>query len=70
VFIKLGPKHASKDEIKLVVFKVLGEILLTVQVLGLLRTVCGSELRLGFLLVHSSATTHTSKHTINKRKHV
>jgi hypothetical protein len=31
VFIKLGPKHASKDEIELVVFKVLGEFLLAVR---------------------------------------
>jgi hypothetical protein len=43
VFIKLGPKHASKDEIELSVFKVLEELLLAFQVLGLLRTVRGSE---------------------------
>jgi hypothetical protein len=30
MFIKLGPKHASKDEIELVVFEVLGELLLAV----------------------------------------
>jgi hypothetical protein len=27
VFIKLGPKHASKDEIELAVFEVLGGVL-------------------------------------------
>jgi hypothetical protein len=67
VFIKLGPKHASKDEIKLVVFKVLGEILLAVQVLGFLRTVCDSELRLGFLLVHSIGYD-THKQAYNQQK--
>jgi hypothetical protein len=30
VSIKLGPKHASKDEIELVVFEVFREFLLTV----------------------------------------
>jgi hypothetical protein len=33
VFIKLGPKHASKDEIELVVFKVLREFLLACNTL-------------------------------------
>jgi hypothetical protein len=36
VFIKLESKYASKDEIELVVFKVLWKLLLTVRVLGLL----------------------------------
>jgi hypothetical protein len=36
VFIKLGPKHESKDEIELAVFEVLGEFLLGVRDLGLL----------------------------------
>jgi hypothetical protein len=31
VFIKLGPKHASKDEIELIVFKVFREFLLVVS---------------------------------------
>jgi hypothetical protein len=53
VFIKLGPKYASKDEIDLAVFKVLGEFLSAVWVLGLLCKERGSELLLGFFLVHS-----------------
>jgi hypothetical protein len=54
VFIKLGPKHASKDEIELAVFEVLGNFLLTVLDSGLLLTVLGSKLRLVVLfLVHS-----------------
>jgi hypothetical protein len=36
IFIKLEPKHASKDEIELVVFEVLGEFRLGVRDLGLL----------------------------------
>jgi hypothetical protein len=46
VFIKLGPKHASKDEIELAIFRVLGEFLLVVRDLGLLLAVLGSKLRL------------------------
>jgi hypothetical protein len=54
VFIKLGPKHASKDEIELAVFEVLGEFLLVVRDLGLLLAILGSKLRLAVLfLVHS-----------------
>jgi hypothetical protein len=53
IFIKLGPKHASKNEIELAVFEVLGEFLSAVWVLGLLCKECGSELLLGFFLVHS-----------------
>jgi hypothetical protein len=45
VFIKLGPKHASKDEIELAVFEVLGEFLLGVRHLGLLFAVLSSKLR-------------------------
>jgi hypothetical protein len=45
VFIKLGPKHASKDEIELVVFEVLGEFRLGVRDLGLLLAILGSKLR-------------------------
>jgi hypothetical protein len=46
VFIKLGPKHASKDEIELAVFEVLGKFRLGVRDLGLLLAVLGSKLRL------------------------
>jgi hypothetical protein len=46
MFIKLGPKHASNDEIELVVLEVLGEFRLGVQDLGLLLAVLGSKLRL------------------------
>jgi hypothetical protein len=47
MFIKLGPKHASKDEIELVVFEVLGKFRLGVRDFGLLLAVVGSKLRLG-----------------------
>jgi hypothetical protein len=69
VFIKLGPKHASNDEIELVVFEVLGEFLFGVRDLGLLLAVLGSKLRVAVLfLVHSVGySVHTSKHAINTR---
>jgi hypothetical protein len=47
MFIKLGPKHASKDEIELAVFEVLGEFRLGVRDLGLLLAVLSSKLWLG-----------------------
>jgi hypothetical protein len=54
MFIKLGPKHASKDEIEFAVFEVLGKFLLTVLDSGLLLAVLDSKLRLVILfLVHS-----------------
>jgi hypothetical protein len=67
MFIKLGPKHASKDEIELAVFEVLGEFLLMVRDLGLLLAVLGSKLWLAVLfLVHCVGySVHTSKHAIN-----
>jgi hypothetical protein len=67
VFIKLGPKHASKVEIELAVFEVLGEFLLMVRDSGLLFAVLGSKLRLTVLhLVYSAGYhAHTSKHAIN-----
>jgi hypothetical protein len=46
VFIKLGPKHSSKDEIELSVFEVLGEFQLGVRDLGLLLAVLCFKLRL------------------------
>jgi hypothetical protein len=71
MFIKLGPKHASKDEIELAVFEVLGEFRLGVRDLGLLLTVVGSKLRLGVpSFVHSvSYSIHTSRHAINIGTH-
>jgi hypothetical protein len=54
VLVKLGPKHASKDEIELAVFEVLGEFLHSVLDSGHLLAVLGSKLRLVVLfLVHS-----------------
>jgi hypothetical protein len=46
MFIKLGPKHASKDEIELAVFEILGKFWLGVRDLGLLLAVLGFKLRL------------------------
>jgi hypothetical protein len=67
VFLKLGPKHAAKDEIKLAVFEVFGEFLFAVRDLGLLLEVLGSKLWLAVLsLVHSVGySVHTKKHAIN-----
>jgi hypothetical protein len=67
VFKKLGPKHASKDEIELVVFEVLGEFLLGVRGLRPLLVVLGSKLRLVVpSFVHSVGySAHTNKHAIN-----
>jgi hypothetical protein len=54
IFVKLGPKHASKDEIELAVFEVFREFWLGVRDLGLLLAVLGSKLRLGVpFFVHS-----------------
>jgi hypothetical protein len=71
VFIKLGLKHASKDEIELAVFEVLGEFWLGVRDLGLLLAVLGSKLRLVVpSFVHSIVySAHTSKHAINISTH-
>jgi hypothetical protein len=71
MFIKLGPKHASKDEIELAVFEVLREFRLGVRDLGLLLAVLGSNLRLGVRsFVHSVGySAHTSKHAINISTH-
>jgi hypothetical protein len=67
VFIKLGPKHASKDEIELAVFEVFGECRLGVRDLGLLLAVVGSDLRLGVpSFVYSVGySAHTGKQAIN-----
>jgi hypothetical protein len=68
IFIKLGQKHASKDEIELVVFEVFGECRLGIRDLGLLLAVVGSDLRLGVpSFVYSvgySAHTQASKQSI------
>jgi hypothetical protein len=71
VFIKLGPKHASKDEIELAIFEVLGEFRLRVWDLGLLLTVLYSKLWLVVpSFVHSIVySAHTSKHAINISTH-
>jgi hypothetical protein len=62
MFIKLGPKHASKE-----VFEVLRKFRLGVRDLGLLLAVLGSKLQLGVpSFVHSVGySAHTSKHAIN-----
>jgi hypothetical protein len=67
VFIKLGQKHASKDEIELAVFKVLGEFLLGVRDLGLLLAVLGSKIRLvvPFFVYSVIYSAHTNKHASN-----
>jgi hypothetical protein len=67
VFIKLGPKHASKDEIELAIFEVLEKFPLAVLDSGLLLTVLGSNLRLVVpSFVHSVGySAHTSTHAIN-----
>jgi hypothetical protein len=71
MFIKLGPKHASKDEIELAVFEVLGEFRLGVRDLGLLLAVLGSKLQLVLpSFVHSVGySAHTRKHAINISTH-
>jgi hypothetical protein len=69
-FINLGPKHASKDDIGLAVFEVLGEFLLAVPVLGLRCAVVDSKLWLAVLLVYSvgydtqASTQSTQAHKI------
>jgi hypothetical protein len=67
VFRKLRPKHASKDEIELDVFEVLGEFRLGVRDLRLLLAVPGSKLRLVVPSFVNSVdySAHTNKHAIN-----
>jgi hypothetical protein len=71
MFIKLGPKHASKDGIELVVFEVFGEFRLGVRDLGLLLAVLGSKFQLRVSsFVHSVGyNAHISKHAINISTH-
>jgi hypothetical protein len=71
MFIKLGPKHASKDEVEHAVFEVLGKLRFGVRDLGLLLAVLGSKLRLVVpSFVHSVGySAHTSKHAINISAH-
>jgi hypothetical protein len=67
VFIKLGPKHASKDEIELAVFEVFGKFWLGIRDLELLLAVVGSKLRSGYLPPFTSsaiAHTHASMQSI------
>ena len=64
--MKLGSKHASKDEIELAVFEVLGEFLLVVRDSGLLLVVLGSKLRLAVLLLVHSVGYDTDKRAHNK----
>ena len=53
MFIKIGIKHASKDEIELAVFEAFREFLLTVRFLRLRLAVLVGELLDGFSLVHT-----------------
>jgi hypothetical protein len=71
MFIKLGPKHASKDEIELAVFEVFGEFRLGVRDLGLLLAVLGSNLWLGIpsFVYFVGYSAHTGKQTINISTH-
>jgi hypothetical protein len=72
MFIKLGSKHASKDEIELAVFEVFGECWLGVRDLGLLLAVVGSDLRLGvsFFVYSIGHSAHTGKQAINISIHI
>jgi hypothetical protein len=72
MFIKLGPKHASKDEIELAIVEVLGEFRLSVRDLGLLLAVLGSKLQLVVpSSVHSIGySVHASKQTINTSEQI
>jgi hypothetical protein len=69
MFIKLGPKHASKDEIELAVFEVLGEFRLGVRDLRLLLAVLSSKL---WLLVPSFVhlQKRAQKQADNQYKHI
>jgi hypothetical protein len=66
MFIKLGPKHASKDEIELAIFEVFGECRLGVWDLGLLLAVVGSDLRFRVpsFVYFVGYSAHTSKQSI------
>jgi hypothetical protein len=63
--------HASKDEIELAVFEVLGEFWLGVRDLGLLLAVLGSKLRLMVpSFIHFvGLSMHTSRQAINTSTH-
>jgi hypothetical protein len=66
MFIKLGQKHASKDEIELAVFEVFGECRLDVRDLRLLLAVVVSKLRLGVpsFVPFVGYSAHTGKQAI------
>jgi hypothetical protein len=68
-FINLGPKHASKDDIGLSVFEVLGEFLLAVPVLGLRCAVLDSKLWLAVLLLVYSVGYDTQASTQSTQAH-
>jgi hypothetical protein len=72
IFIKLGQKHASKDETELAVFEVFGECRLGVRDLGLLLAIVGSKLRLGVpsFVYFVGYSAHTSKQVINNSIHI
>jgi hypothetical protein len=71
MFIKLGPKHASKDEIELAVFEVFGEFRLGIRDLGLLLAAVGSKLRLGVpsFVYFVGYSAHIGKQAINISTH-
>jgi hypothetical protein len=69
MFIKLGAKHASKDEIELAVFEVLGKFQLTVFDTGLLLAVLGSKLRLVVLSFVHCVGYSSHKQACNQYKH-
>ena len=69
MFIKTRTKHASKDEIELVVFEAFGEVLVEAQSFGLgvaeLVLVCG----LAVLLVNGLSFVLTAIYDANKQTH-
>jgi hypothetical protein len=71
MFIKLGLKYASKEEIELAVFEVLGKFRFRVRDLRLLLAVLGSKLLFAVpSFVHFVGySAHTSKHAINISTH-
>jgi hypothetical protein len=71
VFIKLGPKHASRDEIELAVFEVLGEFRLGVRYVGLLLAVLSSNSGSWYLpsfTLSAKACTQAGRQSIQAHK--
>ena len=69
MFIKTGPKYASKDEIELAVFKAFREVLIEVLSFGFVVAELVLVRLLGVLLVDGFSIVHTMIYDAYKQTH-